>query len=360
AKTAKSVRGVTQLENQISVNYTRDRSDTEIAAEIRKALEWSVFVNYPSMIEVEVDDGEVTLSGIVSSPAEKNRAITYGWVNGVSDVNTSDLIVSQSLEQPNNRNDQPDEPTDREIKQAVLNALFYDPRVNSFNVDIDATYGRITLRGEVDNLESKRSAEQTTRNTRGVTTVYNRLKVRSENQLTDNQLEKKARKAIAGDSWIADDDVTLLIENGVADIFGTVDSTYEKNKAESLVSAIEGISYVDNNITAEDNDTPYVYDPYLDEYDPYTYTWYYQESSDDLGQHYSRYNNRLSDADIKREINDELWWSPFVDSDDVNVSVKNARATLTGTVSSMSEKQSAAENAIEGGATSVENKLTIQ
>ena len=360
AKVAKSVRGVTQLENNISVNYTRDRADTEIAAEIEKALEWSVFINSPLMIDVNVNDGVVTLNGVVSSSTEKNRAETYAWVNGVSDVKSSDLIVSQSVNQPEDQENESEDLNDQEIISAVENALFYDPRVSSFNVEVDSVYGRVTLRGTVDNLEAKRSAEQTANNTRGVTMVYNRLKVRSENQLTDAQLERKARNAIEGNIWIAEDDVTLIVVNGVADLFGTVDSTYEKNKAESLISAIEGISYVDNNMLVEDNSSVYLYDPYVDDYDPYTYSWYADGTTTDGYYQDYGYDARLSDTDIEREIESEFWWSPFVDSDEVSVSVENGEATLTGTVSTLSEKQSAAENAVEGGATSINNEITIE
>jgi osmotically-inducible protein OsmY len=44
-----------------------------------------------------------------------------------------------------------------------------------------------------------------------------------------------------------------------------------------------------------------------------------------------------------------LWWSPFVDSDDVNVTVDDGVVTLTGAVDSWSEYNAAANNAYEGG-----------
>jgi hypothetical protein len=56
----------------------------------------------------------------------------------------------------------------------------------------------------------------------------------------------------------------------------------------------------------------------------------------------------------------ELWWSPFVDSDDINVTVEKGAVTLTGKVDSWPEYQIAAENAFQGGATWVYNLLACE
>lgn len=52
-------------------------------------------------------------------------------------------------------------------------------------------------------------------------------------------------------------------------------------------------------------------------------------------------------------------WSPFVDGDDITVSVKDGVVTLRGEVETYSEGQSAVDNAYEGGAKKVENDLDI-
>ena len=48
-----------------------------------------------------------------------------------------------------------------------------------------------------------------------------------------------------------------------------------------------------------------------------------------------------------------------MDSDEVNVRVEKSGATLTGTVDSLAEKRAAEENAYEGGAAEVHNRLKI-
>ena len=136
---------------------------------------------------------------------------------------------------------------------------------------------------------------------------------------------------------------------GVANLSGIVDSYFEKLQAEDIASKVRGVIVVDNNLMVRKDYDPYVYDPYvepwyLDDYDWYRYRFSYP---------------KMSDAEIKEEINDEFFWSPFVDADDVEVEVNAGTATLSGTVDSWSEYWSAEENAYEGGAVFVDNDLIV-
>lgn len=67
-----------------------------------------------------------------------------------------------------------------------------------------------------------------------------------------------------------------------------------------------------------------------------------------------------SDTDLKLDIENQLFWRPFIDSDDVNVSVEGGIATLTGQVNSLREYVVAEKNAFEGGAVGVINRIDIQ
>ena len=67
-----------------------------------------------------------------------------------------------------------------------------------------------------------------------------------------------------------------------------------------------------------------------------------------------------SDWKIKNDIENELFWSYFVDSDNISVSVENGVVTLKGTVDSWQELDAAIENAFEGGAEKVESQLKVE
>ena len=74
---------------------------------------------------------------------------------------------------------------------------------------------------------------------------------------------------------------------------------------------------------------------------------------------YERRSPGKTDRQIKDSIESQLWWSPFVSSDQVNVAVDNGVATLTGMVDTPGERQAATDNAYQGGATLVENNLVV-
>ena len=63
---------------------------------------------------------------------------------------------------------------------------------------------------------------------------------------------------------------------------------------------------------------------------------------------------------MKDDIESELFWSPFLDRDDITVAVTNGVATLTGTADSWFEFGEATKNAYEGGASLVYNNITVK
>ena len=68
---------------------------------------------------------------------------------------------------------------------------------------------------------------------------------------------------------------------------------------------------------------------------------------------------RQLDRELREDIRDELAYSPFVDEERVRVKVRRGVATLTGTVEDRSAMVAAVENAYEGGARKVINKLRV-
>lgn len=347
-KVAAGVKGVTAIENRIDVDYKSERSDLEIEPEVEKALRWDALVDH-ALIDVNVDDGNVTLTGTVGSAAEKRRARYDAWVAGVNSVDDSGLDVERWARDQDLRKNKYQIKSEDEIEQAIEDALVYNPQVLSFNVEAEATGSLVTLRGKVRNLKAKRSAAQTARNTVGVTSVINRLKVRPEDDLTDAEIASNVRDALLRDPLVDRYQVVVTADDGKVTLNGTVDTYFEKGTADDVASRAKGVTTVKNNLEVDYGDA-LTYDPYLDENYIYDYDWYdYQPSY-----------TFETDAEIKDDISDEMWWSPFVDEDEVTVSVENGVATLTGTVDSLSEQDAAIENAYEGGATWVVNKIEIE
>lgn len=320
---ASGVRGVRGIENSLIPKLTEQRQDSTILEEIQKRLKADVWVNHESVL-LSVNDGVVSLNGVVGSVAEKRRVIRDAHVAGVKKVDERLLFVKKWAQGEERRKTPVGYRSDEDIKEALELAYLYDPRVSAFNLSITVRDGIVKLSGHVNNLKAKRTAEDTAKHTRGVLWVKNLLKVRPGGEISDEEITRKAKLALHDDPFINAFNVSLIVLSGKAILYGTVDSQFQKKQAEEAVSPVKGVVSVKNNLHVEEN-----------------WAW-------------------KPDSVIQRDIESELWWSPYIDSESVDVLVKNGVATLSGTVDSYFEYQTALENAREGGARRVESLLTIR
>lgn len=344
----KGVKGVTGIRNDVDIDYHMDRSDREMKLEVEERLKWDVLVD-DGLIDVTVKDGAVTLSGTVGSMAEKRQAAGDAWVGGVKSVDDDDLAVKMWARDERLRKDKYVFKSADEIENAIGDALLYDPRVLSTKVIAEASNGVVTMRGTVESPDAKRAAEQVARNTVGVIAVENRIKVRPH-AFSDREIIENVRQALSRDPFVDRYEISVTAIEGVVYLDGSVDTYYEKSRADDAAARVVGVEAVINNLDVDKGAHPLAYDPYLFDYYFYDYDWY----------DYEPYRSFKADREIKEEIDDELFWSPFVDSDDVAVAVEDGVATLTGTVDSWSEFRAATENAYEGGAVWVDNDLQVK
>jgi osmotically-inducible protein OsmY len=344
---AKGVKGVTAIENNIQVDYKSERSDLEIRPEIEKRLRWDVLVDH-KLIDVQVDNGDVTLRGTVGSAAEKSRARLDAWVGGVESVDDSRLVVARWARDEDLRGTKYVVKSDDELRRAVEDALLFDPRVRSYQITPHVVAGVVTLEGTVDNLKSKQSAAADARNTVGVVRVKNRIKVRPAENLSDDEIEQNIRDNLSRDPYTEPYEIAVVVRHGTAHLYGTVDSYFEKGQAEDVTYRSKGVTGIKNHLEVDFTDR-IPHDPYVDPWHIYDYSWYQPAPSRPI----------TIDAEIESDIEDELFWSPYVNSEDISVMVEDGVATLTGTVESWSEYRAAAENAVEGGAIRVINKIQV-
>jgi len=342
---AKSVNGVVGLQNQIDIDYSTDRSDREIREDILQALKWNILVD-DGLINVEVNNGHVELSGIVGSAAEKSNAYFTAWVNGVQSVNNSNMEVQWWAHDADLRKNKYAGVSDEEIESAIYDAAIYDPRVVSFHMTADANDGWVTLRGTVDNLKAKMAAEKLAEHTTGVVGVTNRIKVRSDAAPSDEELTSEIKQALVNNSITEDWEIDVDVHSGIATLSGTVDSYLEKTEAQWAASGVEGVSEVNNTLQVN-----YPYSYYWWGYYPYYNLYVTPPANEALVP---------SDEQIKKKVASEIWWSPYVDRDQVTITVENGMVTLQGTVDSWREYRKAAENAWEGGAFQVSNELVVK
>jgi osmotically-inducible protein OsmY len=320
---AAGVDGVTGVENDIDVEYKAQRTDSEIAADVRGALERDVWVD-EDLIAVSVDDGAVELAGRVGSAAEKSHAYTDAWVTGVASVDHEDVEVDPALKDGMQKSEKKKIVSDAKIRQSVKDALLFDPRVSAFEPVVIVEDGVVTLTGTVDNLKAKRAAERDAMNTTGVIRVKNHLKVRPDTRPSDAVLAQRVREAIERSPMLDRADIRVTASSGKVFLNGEVDTFFERDQAEDAASRVQGVIEVQNRIQVAPEE------------------------------------DMASDWEIREDVQSQLFWSPFVDSGEVQVSVDDGVATLTGEVDSYFERRQATKNAFDAGAAAVDNNLSVQ
>ena len=258
AKAIKSVEDVTEIQNNIIVRHETIPTDKEITDIIIQALKWDERID-GERITVEVENQEVTLSGSVYSARQKTIAKQKAHVQGVEKVNTDDLEVKPAIRKTLLENNQKTEDfSDKAIEKAVNDALTYDPRVLAFEITTEVTDGVVTLTGKVDNLRAKRAAEEDAENTEGVKEVKNNIKVqnkvivRPDISFEDKALQERAQNTLNRSTLVEISDIDINVKNGHAELTGTVDSEFEKQKATELLESVIGILSIENNLTIEE------------------------------------------------------------------------------------------------------------
>lgn len=136
-------------------------------------------------INVDTKDGVVTLKGEVDTQAGKGRAIEVARnTEGVRDVvdaltvTTPTAPTSGAAEPARDKAEGAGEMLgDAGITTAVKTKLLADPDVAGLKIDVDTTAGIVTLTGNVSTPAEKRRALELARETKGVSSVKDQLKI---------------------------------------------------------------------------------------------------------------------------------------------------------------------------------------
>lgn len=345
ARVAQRVKGVRAVVNGLTVRVPPERSDEEIANDVRSRLRWDALVDH-ELIDVSVENGLVTLDGIVGSAAESVRAQADAWVVGIKGVNGDRLEVRWWAEDDYQRGSEVVLASDREIAAGIENALAYDPRVSSAKIQPVVRNRQVTLLGAVPTLRAKRAAELISTQTVGVLGVTNELRIGTSTPIPDDTLRARIIRALAMNPLTDAPEISVSVDDGKVRLSGRVDTFSEQVEASEIAGSFAGATEVDNQLEVQRPIAPYVPGPYLDPFDPLPT--------------YVRGDRPLRDETLHRAILRELLWDPHVDAWQVQVSVEGGRATLTGTVDSWVERFRAMLNAVQAGANRVDNQLEVK
>lgn len=317
------VRGVTEIENRITVDPKQDRPDSEIKPEILRRFELSPYLS-EDLLMVNVAEGCVTLSGEVGSESEKNVVRMLAWVTGVRDVDAHAIVVNPALEPDRRRQKSIVLRNEVDIRSSVQDALLYDPRVHGTQLDVRVRFATVTLSGNVATLTEKKAAEEDARNTLGVRRVVNNLKVKVRDWPGDVVVGEQVRKAFARDSHLTKANIRASSHFGKVYLSGTVNTYFEKDRAETVATNVRTVIEVINRIKVDVQWLP------------------------------------KPDIDIQDDVKRRFRLSPYLNPDGIIVTVADGTVTLRGTVDTWQQREKAARHVWRSGAKQVKNKLDVR
>ena len=213
--------------------------------------------------------------------------------------------------------------TDIEIETDIKAELRWSPDVNDTDIAIKVNGGEVTLSGFVDSYLSKYRAEIAVRRIKGVTAVANDISVKPlAGSPTDPEIARAAVEALRTELPVAWEQIKPVVKDGHVSLEGTVEWHYQRERAESVVHALNGVISVRNSIKVRPT---------------------------------------LAPDNIKHRIEEAFRRLAQVDADRILVDTAGSEVFLRGEVRSWSERDQAQRSAWSApGVTNVKNELTVR
>ncbi len=211
--------------------------------------------------------------------------------------------------------------SDLRTREAVMQHLEADPRVDASEIGVSATDGAVLLSGFIDTYEGKLAAERAAKRIRGVRAVANDLQVKLRLATTDDDIARNAARALQLRKAIPDK-VQAAVHQGHVTLTGTVSWLFQRDLAEEMVRHLPGVVEVINRIDVVSGSTP---------------------------------------RDIRKRITETLHRMADVDARHIDVEIDGSIVSLHGEVSSWAELDAAGiAAAIAPGVTRVDNHIRIK
>lgn len=213
--------------------------------------------------------------------------------------------------------------TDKEIQQAVLRELDYEPQVRSTEIGVAVKDGIITLSGNVDSYSNRYHAERAAKRVAGVKAIANDLEVHlsTSSERTDEDIARAAVRALEDRISVPRDQVKVTVSDGRITLEGDVAWQYQKEAAAAVVRHLLGVKGVSNLITIKPHVSP---------------------------------------TEIRTKIEAALQRAAALDAQRITVEIEGSKVFLRGRVRAWAEREEAEQAAWRApGVTQVENQITI-
>lgn len=215
------------------------RTDAKIKEDVLQELAWRSIDN-KTQIGVIVEDGIVTLTGVVDSytkkvEAEKAAKKVYG-VKAIAE----DIEV---------RLDGSKGKTDTDIAKAAINAFNWNNSVPQENIKMKVEDGWVYLSGEVDRDYQRMAAKNAVSNLYGVVGVINNITLKKS--ATVDEVKNRITKAFERSANLDSKNIQVAVDGHTITLTGIVHSLQEKDDARNAAYFAPGVTKVVNNLKVE-------------------------------------------------------------------------------------------------------------
>ena len=213
--------------------------------------------------------------------------------------------------------------SDNQIQKDVMDQLKWEPFLNAAEIGVAVRNGIVTLSGQVDSYYKKLSAEEAAKKVSGVKAVAEDIQigVSPVYAKTDTEIAEAILSALKWHTAVQDEKVKIKVDNGNVTLTGEVDWDFQRTNARKAIESLAGVRSITNLITVKP---------------------------------------KVTSAGIQRKIESAFQRAASINSRKIKVEVIGSKVILSGTVSSLAEKEEAETSVWNAdGVMQVENNLEI-
>ncbi len=213
--------------------------------------------------------------------------------------------------------------TDSQLQQDVNAELKWEPSVHAARIGVEVKDGVVTLAGEVESYSEKWSAERAAQRVAGVKAMTTELTVHltSLSRRTDADIAEAVENVLEWTSSLPAGAIQVMVEAGWVTLSGDVDWQYQRQAAADSVRHLMGVTGVSDQISIKPSVTA---------------------------------------TAVKSDIEAALKRTSISDAEKISVAVSGSDVTLSGTVHSWDERDTATNSAWGmPGVRNVVDKMTL-
>jgi osmotically-inducible protein OsmY len=318
---ASRVPGVHEVNLAVALSHGSSRDDAELAADIRDRLDDDARLD-GTHLYVAVHGGDVTVSGLVGSLAQRDAAAGEAWVEGVSGVDVQAVRVDWRENERQRSATARSGPTDPHVAGAVRRRLSGDVRVGVQVPTVRVEQGVVTLSGSVMDFRAKNAADRDARRVSGVWRVDDRTTVLPAMRESDATIQKQVMGGVYNDVTVHDvPNLQITTQGARVTLQGAVASPEERKEIESDAEEVPGVVAVEDDLQVQG-------------YGPRTHP--------------------AAPEALRHRAIESIFWDPRVQAGKVAVDVSpDGDVTLSGVVDSWAEARAATDDAVLAGAAHV-------